>query len=83
MPPKEPVPALSAQAWKKMPAGSSKSPWKIHTGTCRGQLWCYPPELFARDGRVDCFSLYLSLRTEEDARVEAALEEMMAKMAWS
>ncbi|OGQ95523.1 MAG: hypothetical protein A2521_07640 [Deltaproteobacteria bacterium RIFOXYD12_FULL_57_12] len=82
VPPKEPVYALGAQAWKKIASRVEQIPVE-DTGTCRVQLWCYPPELFARDGQVDCFSLYLSLRAEEDARVEAALEEMMEKMAWS
>jgi len=82
MPPKEPVYALGAQAWKKIASHVEQIPVE-DTGTCRVQLWCYPPELFARGGRADCFSLYLSLRAEEDVRVEAALEEMMEKTAWS
>src|SRR5660397_140392 len=82
VPPKEPVYALGSQAWKKIANNVEQIPVE-DVETCRIQLWCYDPALFARGGRVDCFSLYLSLRDEEDERVEAALEEMMEKTAWS
>jgi len=82
VPPKEPVYALGSQAWKKIADNVEQIPVE-DVETCRIQLWCYDPALFARGGRVDCFSLYLSLRDEEDERVEAALEEMMENTAWS
>ncbi|EFB40206.1 MULTISPECIES: hypothetical protein [Parachlamydia] len=44
------------------------------------EVWNYDPELFAKDGIVDPFSLYLSLQESKDERVEGALEEMMEKI---
>ena len=82
VPPKEPVYALGRQAWKEIANKAEQIPVE-DTGTCRVQLWRYDPALFVRDGQVDSFSLYLSLRDEEDERVEAALEEMMEKTVWS
>jgi len=46
------------------------------------EVWSYEPALFAMDGVVDRLSLFLSLRDEEDERVEAALEQMMREMQW-
>ncbi len=46
------------------------------------EVWSYDPKRFAKDGRVDPFSLYLCLRGDQDERVEAALEEMMEKVEW-
>jgi hypothetical protein len=46
------------------------------------EVWSYDPKRFAKDGRVDPFSLYLNLRNDQDERIEAALEEMMEKVEW-
>jgi len=44
------------------------------------EIWQYNPNLFAKDGIVDPFSLYLSLEKVKDERVEAALAHMMEKI---
>ncbi len=46
------------------------------------QIWSYAPELFAENGSVDKFSLYLSLKDNEDERVQLALEAMMESIEW-
>jgi len=46
------------------------------------QLWNYSPTLFAEDNAVDKFSLYLSLKDNEDERIQAALEKMMESIEW-
>jgi len=46
------------------------------------EIWHYDPNLFAKKGVVDPFSLYLSLHEMGDERVEAALEEMMGDLKW-
>lgn len=46
------------------------------------EIWNYNPKVVSEHGRVDPFSLYLSLRETEDERVETALEEMMEKIKW-
>ncbi len=48
----------------------------------RVEVWGYDPKRFAKEGRVDPFSLYLTLRWDQDERIEAALEEMMEKVEW-
>jgi DNA-binding MarR family transcriptional regulator len=46
------------------------------------EIWNYPPLLFADDGVVDRFSLFLSLQDNKDERVESSLQEMMEKITW-
>jgi hypothetical protein len=79
--PREPVYALWSRHWKNLSRTAPTIPIEDE-GTCQLQLWHYDPALFATAGRVDPFSLYLSLQKERDERVQAALEEMMEKLAW-
>src|SRR5581483_9878648 len=44
------------------------------------QIWSHFPKSLFTQKRVDPFSLYLSLRDDQDERVQAALEEMMDKV---
>ena len=46
------------------------------------EIWNYNPKLVSEHGKVDPFSLYLSLRETEDERVETSLEKMMEKIEW-
>lgn len=46
------------------------------------EIWHYDPELFAKNNIADPFSLYLSLKANQDERIESALEEMMEKIEW-
>lgn len=46
------------------------------------ELWKYPPELFAADGKVDMLSLYCSLKTNPDERVEGELESLLEEIKW-
>lgn len=82
VPPREAVYALGRQAWKNLATTVEQIPVEDE-GTCRIQFWRYDPAMFAKSGRVDAFSLYLSLRSVDDERVEVALEKMMEKMPWS
>jgi hypothetical protein len=79
--PGEPIYAIWQQHWKKLAEMAKTIPIEDE-GTCQLQLWHYDPALFAVAGRVDPFSLYLSLQQERDERVESALEEMMEKLEW-
>lgn len=82
VPPKEPVYALGRDDWKLLDEQMERIPIE-DDGTCRVQIWRYDPGMFATQGRVDCFSLYLSLMDEHDDRVQLALDEMMEEVAWS
>ena len=81
--PKQPVFAMSQDNWKKLAnkADVIELPY-AEPGTCQMETWSYDPCLFDRDGTVDPFSLYLTLKDDSDERVAAALEEMMKGMAW-
>lgn len=46
------------------------------------ELWKYPPQLFAADGKVDVISLYCSLRATENERVEGELESLLEAIKW-
>lgn len=71
--------AVSRDTWKAMEdKGVERIPIE-EQGTCVLQIWCYDPTLLAVNGKVDPFSLYLSLENETDERVEMALEEMMER----
>lgn len=80
--PKEPVYASGRDEWKLLDERMERIPVE-DDGTCRVQIWRYDPAMFATKGRVDCFSLYLSLMDEHDDRVQLALDEMMEEVAWS
>ena len=54
----------------------------IETDAIELEIWRYDPAMFATDGIVDPFSLYLSLKDSKDERIQIALEEMMEKLAW-
>ncbi len=45
------------------------------------QLWHYRPML-QTNGGIEPFSLYLSLRDDDDPRIESCLNEMMEKIEW-
>ena len=46
------------------------------------QIWNYSPKLFAKGEMVDKFSLYLSLKDNDDERIQSSLEEMMESIQW-
>ena len=45
--------------------------------------WRYDPRLLSQDGSVDSLSLFLSLVSDPNERIQIALEEMMEAMTWS
>jgi len=75
--------ALGGKQWKGIKTDKSLRVLDIHEPhACKLEIWSYPPELFAKGGVVDRFSLYLSMQADDDERVESALEEMMEQVAW-
>lgn len=80
--PREPVLALGRDAWKPLAGKVERIPVP-EVDTCQVQVWRYDPGLLARKEVVDPFSLYLSLREEQDERVQMALEELMEVETWS
>ncbi len=46
------------------------------------EIWSYPPQLLGDDTMVDPLSLYLSLRTSGDERVQQQLEQLILEVKW-
>jgi DNA-binding MarR family transcriptional regulator len=75
--------ALSRENWKAM-----RHTDRVQTaimddpGSTTVEIWSYAPVLFSVEGWVDRLSLYLSLRTTEDERVQAALGQMIKEVSW-
>ena len=67
--------SLKQAGWEELPTAEGAA--------CELEIWNYDPcRLFAKNTMVDPFSLYLSLITDADERIESALEEMMEKIEW-
>ncbi|HCE43331.1 MAG TPA: hypothetical protein DET40_07265 [Lentisphaeria bacterium] len=46
------------------------------------EIWNYSPNLLSKSKNVDPFSLYLSLKDNQDERIHGELEAMMEGIAW-
>jgi len=77
--PRRPVYAIGSEEWR---ASEHKIVHAEEPGACEVEIWKYSPERFEFSGKVDRFSLILSLRDNSDERVELAIEEMMEKFKW-
>lgn len=81
--PANPVLALERRQWKQIKANNDAMILDIaEPNACELEIWSYSPELFAKRGVVDRFSLYLSMKGYDDERVQSALEEMMEQVEW-
>jgi len=69
--------AVSRGQWKKLKAKAILNLTVDEADICSVQVWRYDPALFAQNGMVDIFSLYLSLKNETDERVELAMQEAL------
>lgn len=81
-PPRIPIYALSSNALKKMQFSKDEILSAYEEADAELEIWQYDPFLFESEGYVDPFSLYLSLKENEDVRVETAIEFMMEKIKW-
>lgn len=81
--PARPVVAVYGQDWKASPRWHDKASIPSQDPEAfEIEVWRYRPDLLAREGVVDPLSLYLSLRDNQDERVQAALEEMIGRIEW-
>ncbi len=79
--PKLPVYAISKENWKNFANfPSMEEVFSPDEADIELQIWEYNPKLFAKEGLIDPFSLFLNLRESKDERIEAALENLMEKM---
>ncbi len=77
-----PVFAVGLDKWDTLQSLGLEEVPMLEGAVCELEIWNYEPSLFAMDKIVDPFSLYLSLITDADERVELAIEEMMEKIEW-
>lgn len=75
--PRTPTYAVARDQWRRLQGKAIPRLTTEEPGTCAVQVWRYDPALFAKDGAVDVFSLYLSLKDSHDERVAMAMEEAM------
>jgi len=79
--PAHPVYAISKQTWKRLQkSGGVEEIPSAEDADIEIEVWSYDPKLCASKGHVDLFSLFLSLRENQDERVEAALEGLMKEI---
>jgi DNA-binding MarR family transcriptional regulator len=78
--PPAPVYAMGPVGWAELRARRLEEVPVEEDGTCLLQIWAYEPEIAGRDGRVDPFSLLLSMQHNEDERIAMAIEEMKGRM---
>lgn len=81
-PPPIPVFAIGFNQWEVMKQSNIEELPTSEDASLELEIWNYNPELFAKKGIVDPFSLYCSLEASGDERIESALEEMMEKIKW-
>lgn len=67
--------AIGRDQWRRLKEKAIPNLNTEEPDTCAVQIWRYDPRLFARDGVVDPFSLYLSLKDSPDERVTMALTQ--------
>lgn len=75
-PPTVPVYAISWEEWKRWKKSEVEELPSSEEAAFELEIWYYDPHLFAKDSAVDLFSLYLSLQTNGDERIETAMEEL-------
>ncbi len=74
--------AFDLAGWK----AALHSGWKEHPGSDAGasevQIWAYNPGILKNSPYVDPLSLWLTLQTTSDERVQSALDELMETLPW-
>lgn len=78
-----PVFACSAAEWKNVACRERIVEYPMpEAGGCEVEIWTYSPGLFAREGKADRLSLYLSLKDSSDERVQSALDSLLENFEW-
>lgn len=75
--------ALEGKHWKKIKADNDALILDMaEPDACELEVWSYSPKLLEEGGMVDRFSLFLSMKENNNERVQSALEKMMEKVKW-
>ena len=54
----------------------------IKVGENEIQVWKYNPKMLSTEGVVDKLSLYLSLKDNDDERIQIELDRLINEMSW-
>ena len=81
--PANPVLALERQHWRKVKAGNGVKILNIiESDAIQLEVWSYSPMMFNKNGVVDRFSLFLSMKENNDEQIQSSLEKMMENVIW-
>lgn len=80
--PEYPVYALGPEQWQVAQKAGVKALPTSQPDASQWQVWSYAPGLIKRATKVDPLSLTLSLKDEQDDRVQQALEELRGQFPW-
>ncbi len=80
--PEHPVYAVGPAQWKIAREAGVKALPAPQPQASEWQVWNYAPGLIKRATRVDPLSLTLSLKDEQDDRVQQALDELRGQFPW-
>lgn len=81
-PPLQPMYAIAPVTWKGIQTGKEKR-LPAEEPDCVVQRWWYDPSTVAINGVVDPFSLFLSLQSITDERLQAVRDHLLERYAWS
>jgi hypothetical protein len=80
--PKRKILAISHTSWNQKNQNVTRVIVPAEDAPIEVELWRYDPRPLGGDGMVDPLSLYLSLRDEQDERIEQAREQLLKEFAW-
>jgi hypothetical protein len=81
-PPETESVAVDAEVFRRIVKAANLETHNPGPGSQCIELWAYPPGRFGKKGIADPLSVYLSLKHEEDERVQQALKELLRGMKW-
>ena len=81
-PPRNTCYAVGRSKWKEMQKDEISISERPDPEDIQLQVWRYDPDITSQNGMVDPFSLYISLRSEKDERVQGALEDLIGGHQW-
>lgn len=76
------APERSCRAVSKEWAQEKKILLNKYDGDCLIEVWRYDPDLLAKNGVIDPLSLYLSIRANDDERIQIELKDLMNSIKW-
>ena len=84
-PPAEPIIAVSHATWLEIVPQLEVEPHHEglpEPGELLVEVWAYDPKRLSSAPHIDVLSLFLTLQSEHDERVESALEQALMRLEW-